>query len=208
MPKSFNLGGQSWKGSDLTKPRVFMRGIIGILLAANLATAVIALKPFGGSADDLRRQQQALSSQLHELQTSLDRTRKHFEKVKAARAEGDDFLAKYFPDERSMSETLLTNLNQMAKDAGIRIAVANAQRVDVEGSDTLYMLSIQTGLEGSYANLTKFVNLVDKSPMLLIIENMTASAPQQQGPQANAQPALSIALKIDTFVSREPGSSS
>jgi len=39
------------------------------LLAANLVAAVMAFKPFGGSADDLRREQQALRVQLARLQT-------------------------------------------------------------------------------------------------------------------------------------------
>jgi len=34
------------------------------------------------------------------------------------------------------------------------------------------MMSISAGYEGTYANLTKFVNLLDKSPRFLIIENM------------------------------------
>ena len=49
----------SWK-----EPRILLRGIMGALLAANLAAAVIAFKPFGGSADDLQREEAALNQQL------------------------------------------------------------------------------------------------------------------------------------------------
>ena len=61
MPRNFsvNLAGLKWKD-----PRVAMRAVLGILLLANLVTAVIAFKPFGGSADDLRRDRNALQQQL------------------------------------------------------------------------------------------------------------------------------------------------
>ena len=43
-----------------------MRAVIGALLVANLAMAVVAFKPFGGSADDLREDQATLSAQLQQ----------------------------------------------------------------------------------------------------------------------------------------------
>ena len=68
----------------------------------------------------------------------------------------------------------------------------------IEGSDSLSMMTINTSCTGTYANLAKFVNLVDKSNRFLIIESMVA-APQQQG--AN----LNVTLKIDTFIKERPG---
>jgi hypothetical protein len=71
----------------------------------------------------------------------------------------------------------------------------------VEGSETLSQMTISAGYEGTYANLTKFVNLLDKSPRFLIVESMAAS-PQQTG--AN----LNVSFKLDTFVREAPGSPS
>jgi hypothetical protein len=72
----------------------------------------------------------------------------------------------------------------------------------VEGSDTLGMVTIQAGFEGPYANLTKLINLLDRSPRFLIIENMQANAPQGPGgAPASAQAGqLNVTLKIDAFV--------
>jgi len=50
MSRNFNLKAIHWN-----EPRVALRAILGFLLVANLATAVVAFKPFGGSAEDLRR---------------------------------------------------------------------------------------------------------------------------------------------------------
>ena len=182
-----------------------MRGLIGALLAANLAAAVAAFKPFGGSAQDLERQRQALAARLVELQNRAARNRQLVEKVEKARREGDAFLGKYFTDTSTTGAMIVTELNQAARDAGIKMGQATWNREPIEGSDTLEMLTTQVGFEGSYANLTKFVNLLDQSPHFMIIENLQAAAPQAQAGTLAAKgaappQALSVTLKIDTFV--------
>jgi type IV pilus assembly protein PilO len=191
MPKSF-----SWPtGLNAKDPRVAMRAIIGVLLIANLAAAVVAFKPFGGSAEDLRRDQEALRAQLTRAQQQLAASRALVGKVEKARAEGDLFLEKYFTDSEATSALILTELDSASRQAGIKMGAAQFDREEIEGSETLLMLTTKVGFEGNYANLTKFVNLLDKSTRFMIIEDMQASAPQQQGGQA-----LNVTLKIDTFV--------
>jgi type IV pilus assembly protein PilO len=180
---------------NLKDPRILMRAVIGVLLAANLAAAIVAFKPFGGSADDLRRDQQSLASRLSQSQDRLARSKLLVEKVQKARSEEDAFLTKYFTDTGSTGAMILTELNQAAREAGIKMGQVTFSYEPLEGSDTLQELSTQAGFEGSYANLCKFVNLLDKSPRFMIIENLQAAAPQQQNGQA-----LNVTLKIDTFV--------
>ncbi len=185
----------SIRGVRIKDPRVMMRAVIGTLLAANLAAAVVAFHPFGGGADDLRRDQESLGAQLSRMRARLAATKRLADKVDTARTQGDKFLGQYFTDEGTTSSVILAELTETAKEAGIRMGTAQFSREPIEGSDTLKMLTAQVGFEGTYANLTKFVNLLDKSPRFMIIENMQAAAPQQQGGQA-----LNVTLKIDTFV--------
>ena len=51
------------------------------------------------------------------------------------------------------------------------------------------------GFEGDYPKLAKFVELIDKSPKFLILDNLQAAAPQTQGGKV-----LSATVKIKTFV--------
>lgn len=205
MPRSFSLAGKlKWKGAALKEPRVAMRAIIGILLVANLAAAVMAFRPFGGSADDLRRKKQSLNGQLSQMQARLADSQRLVEKMQTARSQGDQFLAKYFLEGGTASSTIVSEIYQAAASAGVKLLGTSYQADGIEGSDTLEMLSINAGIEGSYANLTKLVSLLDKSQRFLIIESMTAAAPQQQ--QAGAQQqTLNVVLKIDTFVNDQPG---
>jgi hypothetical protein len=128
-------------------------------------------------------------------QQQLAVTRELVGKVEKARTQGNEFLAKYFTDKDTTAAMILTEFDTAAKQAGIHMGQAQWSFESIEGSDTLEMLSTSVGFEGNYANLTKFVNILDKSPRFMIIENFQAAAPQQQGGQT-----VNATLKIDTFV--------
>jgi hypothetical protein len=189
MPRSFKAA--------IRDPRVVMRAIIGVLLAANLAAAVMAFKPFGGSADDLRRERLDLARQLAQLQARLAATHKLVDKVELARREGDDFLTKYFTDRRTTYSTIIEELDRDSQAAGIKPRDRTVELNAIEGSDTLEMMSLTTGYEGDFASLEKFVNLLDKSPRFIIIDSMQA-APQQNGQ------TLTISLRLLSFVKEKP----
>jgi Tfp pilus assembly protein PilO len=195
MRRNFSLaaGLSTLKWKD---PRVAMRAVLGVLLLANLVVAAVALKPFGGGADDLRRDRNVLQQQLSQLQKQVDRSKQLMDKVETARTQGDRFLASYFTERRVVTSTIQSELVQIAKDAGITYQPTTWTLEPIEGSDTLAMMTINAGCQGTYAALSKFVNLVDKSPRFLIIESMVAS-PQQTGQ------VLNVTIKIDTFVKEQ-----
>jgi type IV pilus assembly protein PilO len=191
MARNFSLSTLKWKD-----PRVAVRAVLGVLLVANLVTAVIAFKPFGGGADDLRRDRNILRQQLAQLKIQVAKSRKLVEKIETARTQGNQFLTKYFTQRRVVTSTIQGELVQIAKDAGITYQPTTWNIDAIEGSDTLAMMTINAGCQGTYAALSKFVNLVDKSPRFLIIESMVA-APQQTGQ------VLNVTVKVDTFVKEE-----
>jgi type IV pilus assembly protein PilO len=186
-----------WKSITVRDPRVAMRFILGVLLLANLVTAVIAFRPFGGSADDLRREQASLQSQLMKLKAQVASSKRLVDKVETARREGDQFLAKFMTDRTVMASTLQEELVRMATAAGVTYLPTTMNLEPIEGSDTLSMMTINAGCQGTYANLSKFVNLVDRSPRFLIIENMVA-APRQSGLNLN------VSIKVRHLHQRAP----
>ena len=173
---------------------MLLRGIIGALLLANVAAAIVAFKPFGGGADDLQRQEASLQQQLSAMRKRIDGDKALVDKMQKARKDKDDFLAKYVADERLGASTLFLELNRISTEAGVKQLPVTFTPQDIEGSDTFKMFTVTEGYEGSYASLAKFINLVDKSPHFLIIESLNTAAPQQ------GTGALNVQLKIDTFV--------
>jgi len=198
MPRSFSFSLQNLPVKD---PRMAARVVVGTLLLANVVAALIAFHPWGGSPEDLARQSQQLGQQVLEMQTRLAASKALVAKVEGARTQGDAFLAQYVTDRRITSSTILAELDRVAQEAGIKAKEKTFNLEPVEGSETLTQMTITAGYEGSYASLTKFVNLIDKSQRFLIIENM-AAAPQQNGQ------TLNVSFRMDTFIREAPGSES
>jgi len=191
-----NLASIQWKD-----PRVVMRGILGVLLAANLAAAVIAFKPFGGSADDLRRERASLQQQLTQLQKQVAQKKQLVAKVQTGRSEGDDFLEKYVTDRHVVTSTIQGELVAIAEASGVVFQPTSWSSEPVDGSDTLSQMTINAACQGNYQALAKFLNQVDRSPRFLIIESLNAT-------QMQAADTLNVTVKIDTFVrgqSDDPG---
>lgn len=204
MPKSFKVSPRllvvAPSSLNLKDPRVLVRAALGVLVAANIVVALVAIKPWGGSAEDLAREQMNLQQQLISVEARLEKTKALVTKAERARQEGDGFLTEYTTDRRTTFSTIFAELERVAREAGIQPRPASYELDQVEGSDALYQMSISAAYEGSYANLTRFVNLLDKSPRFLIIESLMA-APQQ----SNTGDLLSVSIKLDTFVREQPG---
>ncbi|HKW99321.1 MAG TPA: type 4a pilus biogenesis protein PilO [Bryobacteraceae bacterium] len=192
MPRNFDLR------AHMKDRRTRVRIGLGVLLVANLAAAAVAFHPFGGSPEDLARELESKQFQLTQNLQHLKHTRDLVGKVEQAKLEGDKFLDQYTMKRRTAFSTLIGEVNRMAVDSGMKPKESSYGLEAVTGSDTIEQLTISSNYEGSYASLTKFVNMLDRSPRFLIIESMQAT-PQPSG-------VLGVNVKLDTFV-REAGKS-
>jgi hypothetical protein len=189
MPKSFN----AWPPNN---PRAVIRLGLGVLVAANLIAAYFVVRPIGGSAEELSQQALEMHSQIRQQQGVLERTRVLVSKIESGRGEGDRFMSGYFLPRRPAYSIIVGELNDLASQAKITSRDSAWALEPVEGSDTLDMLQISANFEGTYPDLVHFMNLLDKSNRLLIIESLNAT-PQQTGGRLN------VMLKLDTFVQED-----
>lgn len=189
MPKSFN----AWPPNN---PRGVIRLGLGVLVAANLIAAYFVVRPIGGSAEELSQQALEMHSQIRQQQGVLERTRVLVSKIESGRGEGDRFMSGYFLPRRPAYSIIVGELNDLASQAKITSRDSAWALEPVEGSDTLDMLQISANFEGTYPDLVHFMNLLDKSNRLLIIESLNAT-PQQTGGRLN------VMLKLDTFVQED-----
>jgi hypothetical protein len=191
MPKSFNV----W---PLNNSGAVIRLALVVLAVANLVALYFVLRPMGGSAEELAQQALDMHSQIRQQQATLDRTRLLASKIESGRGEGDQFMGNYFLPRRTAYSAIMAELNDLAGQAKITSRDSAWALDPVDGSDTLDMMLITANFEGLYPDLIHFINLLDKSGRLLIIESLNAT-PQQSGGRLN------VMLKLDTFV-REDGS--
>jgi hypothetical protein len=170
-----------------------IRIVLGTLLALNLAAAGLVLYPPGGSAENLERQLSAAQSQIGQRRALLESTRQHASAVEQGRADGDTFLRDYFLDRRAAFATVLAELGEAAQRSRMKEREISFGVEPVEGSDSLSMMTVTANYEGAYRDLLAFVAQVDRSPLLLIVESLSAA------PQAGSN-TLSVSMKIEAFV--------
>lgn len=173
-------------------PRTNARILVSLLLLANFAAALWAFKPWAGSIEDLDRQTAGLRQQIRAKEQDIARLQRTTATIETARGDGDRFIQDHILSARTLSSTLVDELAQTAKKAGIKQREARFGIEPIEGSDTMSRMVVTGYYEGTYADLMHFLNLLDRSPRLLIIESLTAA------PQTNGM-TLNIAMKLNAF---------
>ena len=188
MPRNSSLN--VWPPNN---PGAIIRLGVGVLLAANLVAGYFVLRPPGGSPQELRQQVKDMTAQVNQQRGALDRTRALAGKIEIGRGEGDKFTGRFFLPRRTAYSTIISELNDLASQLKVTPKESAYATEPVDGTDNLDMMQITANYEASYADLVKFVNLIDKSNRLLIMESLNAT------PQQGAQ-KLNVMLKLDTFV--------
>ncbi len=173
-----------------------IRIALAVLLVANLVAAAFVLHIAGTSPEALNQALTVALSQRQAEQARLSRSRSLNASIDTGKAEGERFLASYMTSRRHTYSTIIGELTDTAKAAGMEKEGATIALDAIQGSEDLDMMSVSVNLEGTYAQLMKFVNLLDRSPRFLIIETLTAT------PRAKSD-ILTVNLKLDTFVKED-----
>jgi len=174
---------------------------LAALAVIDLLFYLFGVGPLGESDRERRLQVQNMRKQVELRQTQVARLAGNVEKVENARAEGDKLLKSVAQPRRTAYSTIVSELDQAGKQAAVELRDRSLSIEPIEGSDTLSIMTVTATLEGSYENLVKFLNLLDRSPRFLII-GYVAAAPQQAGPQQTSD-RLGVTLKLDSFVRGE-----
>jgi hypothetical protein len=195
MPRNFKLSGiRMPSGAAWKDPTLFVRLGLGVLLVANLAVAAWAFNLFGSSPEALNQELLAARSRLQAEQARLNRSRFLTSNIGKGKSESETFLASYFTTRRHTYSTIISELTDIAKTAGMKTQEWTIAPLDpIEGSDDLSMMTVSVNFEGGYPQLVKFVNLLDRSPRFLIIESMQTT-PQPKGD------LLSVNVKLNAFI--------
>jgi len=177
-----------------------LRRHLKIALAAlalfDLVFYLFAIGPLSESEREKRLLVENLRRQMGEQAARVEKLAAIVNKVETARTQGDELMEEIMLPRRTAFSAIVSEIDQASREAKVELRERGFNVEAIEGSNTLSMMTVTAGLDGSYDNLVKFLNLLDKSSKFLIIESLGA-APQQTGN------LLSITIKLDAFVEEE-----
>ena len=183
MPKNFN---GIFAGGDGDRRGVkFWLRIVGVVLSAlNGIALFFYLAPPGGSRKQLSQESLTVRNQILLARARTARLNSVAAKVAQGSSESGDFEARLFLPKRLAYAAVITEIQRMAKAANFQERDAVYTEEPIEGTVDLNLLNCTANYEGTYENLMRFLYEVDRSPMLLMLENLQA-APQQRSGQIN-----------------------
>lgn len=174
-------------------PRVLARTVLGSLLGLNLIAFYFVVFPLGGSPEELDQQVSAMRVRSQQQRKDLERLRLLTTKVEGARKQEFDFENSYFTDRQVVYSTIVGELTRAAEESGIRVKDHSLLNDEIEGSDTLSMITVSANYEGTFTDLLNYVNRIDRSPRFIILDSLGAA------PQQNSN-VLNVAMRMHVFV--------
>lgn len=181
MLKNFSLGSLLGFGTGQAK----VRSVLLVLLLLNVAALYVYLDPPGGSQQELAEQDAQIRSQIAAANSQDSRLRMMASRVESGSNQITDFEKKYFLPNRLAYSDVIEEIQRMAKASGLQERDAGFSQEPIEGTDDLTLLNIKANFEGAYPSLMRFLYETDHSPMLLMLDSLTA-APEQKNGQISA----------------------
>ncbi len=173
---------------DLRKTRKDLKIAIGVMIALDVAAAVLYFSPLIGSAESRRMEMNQLQSELTLKTRQVAPLKDLPQKVKVASQEIGDFYKKRFPSENSQ---ILTEIGKLAFANGVRIEQGRykpGENVTVG----LQQVNMEYDLGGNYTSLARFINAVERDEMFFIIDSVSLGG-DPQGP-------VKLAVKLETYL--------
>jgi hypothetical protein len=168
----------------------------GMLALLNCLALFLYFFPPGGSRAELTQEIGALRSQIAAARGQTAHLETTAAKVEAGGNQSAGFEAKYFLPKRAAYAAVVEEIQRMAKASELQERDGTLSEEPIEGTADLSLLNMTANYEGSYASLMKFVYETDHSPMLLMLDALSA-APQQRSGQ------ISASIRFQAIV-REP----
>jgi len=178
-------------------PRRGWKIALVVLAVANAIAFGLLMRPPGGTVEELNERLRDARARIRLEQQQLAAARANAQKIERARRDQIQFMQSYFLDRRTLSSTVLSELESAARDAGLKAKEHSFTIEPVEGADNLSMMTIVGNYEGNYGDLIRYVNRLDRSRRFLILDNIQAAPMQQAG-------VLASRFRINAFV-REGG---
>jgi Tfp pilus assembly protein PilO len=166
---------------------------LGIVFAGLGVLCVVALgvlfSPLVGSEKDRLQELDQLRIQLRQKQQQVERVGDIDKKIATAGQQIDSFYKDRLPNRYS---AISENLGKLANESGVRLEQAK-YTPDKNSGPSLLPIEVEANLSGSYPQLARFLNSLERSQLFFIVDAVDLAGEQ------NNQ-AVKLQMKLRTFL--------
>lgn len=173
---------------DLRQTRKHLKVGLGILAALDLLAAAIYFSPLVGSAETRRMELSQLQTELNTKTRQVAPLKDLPHKVDQANKQIVDFYKNRLASQNSQ---IYAEFGKVAAANGVTIDQGKYKVKDEEAGN-LMPIEMEADLSGSYTNLAKFINALERDEMFFIIKSVTLGG-EPHG-------TVKLTLKLDTFL--------
>ena len=193
MSRNFDL--LNFKGAS--GPALWLKIVLAILVVLNLGAIYLYFAPPGGSHRQLTEQDASIRHESGVRLEAANRLKVISQKVQLGGEQTSRFAKQYFIPNRMAFSVLVGELLRMSSAAGLQEGQRAYSQEPIEGTDNLNLLTINANYSGSYDQLMNFLNQVDRSDQLLILDTLSATPMQQGSGSLNVTMRFLAVLKED-----------
>jgi len=177
--------------SDFKVRKRLIVGALALLALADVGLIAYAIQNAGDSgAPQLRLAQEARTLKL--LRADVERAQKIRKEIPAIQADCEKFERSMAPSSAAYS-TVVAELGETAKKAGVRMEGVTFHETQI--SDKPFsQIGIEATVEGPYANVVRFLNGLQTSSALYIVNELGLASGTQ-----NTSGSLHVSVRMATY---------
>ncbi len=173
---------------DLRKTRKQLKTAIAVMVGIDLLAAIVYFSPLVGSAETRRQQLNDLQTELNTKTRQVAPLKDLPHKVDIASQQIADFYKKRLP---STNSQILTEIGKLTSANGVRIDQGKYKEGDLQMGG-LEPIQMEYDLEGSYTELAKFINALERDDMFFIINSVSLGG-EPKG-------SVRLSVKLETYL--------
>ena len=182
---------------DLRENLWRIAAVLGVLLLLNLGFYLLLNLPRLRSLQSLEEQRNSAARDLRGTQTRCDRMRELLSQYDEESKKLDDFYGSVLGSQMDRMTSIQKEVRSIAAEFHIDPESIDYSSQEIEGSG-MAQFQITIPLIGGYPNLRQFINRIESSKHLLIVDSVQLTGAREGGAM------LSLTIKISTMFSLPP----
>ena len=192
MPIGATRSRGSWGKNGASQGRSRLRILLAILMAANAVLLVLFFRPPSRTLAQQEAELQRISARHATLLATVQRMRDLSSQLQEAIQTGRQFPQEHFLQPEGAFSAMLEDLQEVATQNSLTPASINYQREEHASRPGWVSIKVRLSVDGQYADLVRFINSLEQSPLFWILNNLKVSGSAARG--------LRLDLEMETYI--------